>query len=502
MPLHRVATAKLARHRDVVQLKCHWGGESGVDRCRIYAHGPAIAQPARLSSQNLVPTSSLVLDGTVCILFTLCGIMSGLEVAGVLLGTFPLIIAAIEHWRNCAKVGGYLWKARKEFSRCEKDVSFNEIIYKRNLKELLIPIVGEAADVDALVGDPGGQGWRDQALHEKLVARLQESYKVYLEIVEEMNETAEEIRKELCFDQASVQQKLAPPPDARKGCQPSPRRPPKTLISKSAVDYQIFRAKFCLGGKKREDLFAQLKECNQRLKKLLSTSDKMFALQNAPPSTTKQISALETAFKKAYQKSELLFRALQNSWNCTCQQYHFANLRLEHRNSVEVCFEIILMFIRPLEDYEKPWNWRALQCGGHTKGCLVMPRVSSHQTQPRPAPAKLGLPPPTPPPTPLVTKTRKVAFSTSNKIASTVEVENVVNPPFHLCKLLGGRPESSCLGIIGHGDGEYHLHPLNERKEPAEDGVLTLDFILSSEFEGSLYVGLGHLPQHSLGELH
>ena len=81
----------------------------------------------------------------------------------------------------------------------------------------------------------------------------------------------------------------------------------------------------------RNELLDQLKECNGRLEKLLSTSDKVSALQNAGPANTKQTSTLETALKKAWKKSDLLFKALQKAWQCSCQQYHFANLRLEHR---------------------------------------------------------------------------------------------------------------------------------------------------------------------------
>jgi hypothetical protein len=406
--------------------------------------------------------------------------MSGLEIAGVLLGTFPLIISGIEHWRNCAKVGGYFWKVRKEYSRCKSDINFHEILYKRNLKELLLPIVAEAGDVDVLIGDPGGKGWKDQKLQEKLADRLQESYQVYVEVIEEMNETAEELSKDLCFVDVGVQAKLAPPSDVKKARQSSPTRPSKTLIVKSTMEYQIFRAKFGFGGKKREELFAQLKECNERLEKLLSTSDKISALQNAPHSTAKQMSVLESAFKRAYSKSELLFRALQKSWNCTCQQYHFANLRLEHRNSVEVCFEIILMFLRPFE--ETPWTWREFQCGGHTKSCMAMPSVPSHHFQPRLAPAK-----PTPPLSLPNPRTKKVGFSTTTTVVPQIGVERLVDSTVQLCQLLRGRPDcSGCMCIIGHGDEEYHLHPFSKRKEPVGDAVLTLDHILSPDFEGFL----------------
>lgn len=73
--------------------------------------------------------------------------MSGLEIAGVLLGAFPLLISGIEHWHNVAKVGGYFWRVRKEYTKCRQDVNYHEIIYKRTLRALLAPVVIEAEDV-------------------------------------------------------------------------------------------------------------------------------------------------------------------------------------------------------------------------------------------------------------------------------------------------------------------------------------------------------------------
>jgi hypothetical protein len=64
--------------------------------------------------------------------------MSGLEVAGVVLGAFQLIISGLEHWRDVAKVGGFWWRIRKEYTKCRSDVRFYDIVYKRNLKELLM----------------------------------------------------------------------------------------------------------------------------------------------------------------------------------------------------------------------------------------------------------------------------------------------------------------------------------------------------------------------------
>lgn len=406
--------------------------------------------------------------------------MSGIEIAGVLLGAFPLIISGIEHWHNVAKVGGYFWRVRKEFTKCRSDVNYHEILYKRNLKALLLPIVGETDDVGKLVGDPGGEGWKDEALQGRLEIRLQESYKVYMEIIFEMNETAEELKKELSFDKTVVQEKLSPP-ELKKSRQSSPSKVSRPLISKSSIDYQMFRIRFSVREKVREELFGQLKECNERLEKLLSTSDNVSALQSGPPSATKQMNVLETAFRKACKKSELLFKALQKAWNCSCQHHHYANLRLEHRILPEICFEVILMFVVPPGHRRTPWSWRELQCG-HMEGCSshTSKCVSSEIRSPaRKNPSQATPLSPTP-------KTKKVAFSAVAPLAPRIEVEVLADPTLQLCQLLGDPECSNCMGVIGHDDETYHLHPFNKRKEPDEGTALTLNYILSLDFEGTL----------------
>jgi hypothetical protein len=413
-------------------------------------------------------------------------IMSGLEVAGVLLGTFPLIISGLEHWRDVAKVGGFFWRVRKEYMKCRSDVQFHEIVYKRNLKELLLPILNDSDEVKRLVGDPGGRDWTNGTLQKQLEARLDESYGIYMGIIQEMNETAEELRKELSFDKVSVQSKLAAP-DPKKGNRSQSPRPPakvsRMVAVKSKLDYESFRVKFSFNEPVRKELFGRLKECNERLEKLLSSSDKVSALQNASPIVTKQTSALEAAFKKACRRSDLLFRAIQKAWQCPCQQYHFANLRLEHRTLPEICFEVILMFVSPSIHDQTPWSWRELQCG-HMLGCSfpsksIKPAAALPLSLPKSASMNQSV---------LATpeRTRKVAFNTPATDVPKIELDFMMGRSVKLCDLLGDEECGKCMGIIGHDDETYHLHPFTRRKRTFTEGSLTLNQVLSTEFRGFL----------------
>jgi hypothetical protein len=410
--------------------------------------------------------------------------MSGFEIAGALLGAFPLIISGLEHWRDVARVGGFFWRVRKEYTKCLRDAQFHEILYKRNLNELLLPIVNDADEVARLVGDPGGKDWSSKTLQERLEGRLQESYGLYMEIIREMNETAEELRRELSLDKATIQSKLAPPESTKQRRPSSPQRPSKPsklATAKSKWDYETFRLKFSFNEQVRNELFDQLNKCNGRLKKLLSTSDKVSELQNTTPANAKQTSALETVFKKARKKSDLLFRALQKAWQCSCQQYHVANLRLEHRTLPEICFEVILMFVAPSPQANTPWSWRELQCG-QMIGCSFPHKLVKPSTASQSSPCLANSTP-----TLALSATRKtVTFITTSPTTPKIELDILVEPSVKLCQLLGGEECGKCMGIIGHDDETYHLHPLMKRKRPDDSGPVTLDHILSSSFEGYL----------------
>jgi hypothetical protein len=423
--------------------------------------------------------------------------MSGLEIAGVLLGTFPLIISGLEHWRDAAKVGGFYWRVRKEYNRCRSDVQFYEIVYKRNLRELLLPIVDDVDEVTRLLGDPGGKDWNNAELQGRLEQRLQESYSVYLEIIGEMNETAEELRKELCFGKSAVQNMLAPPsskgPSRSQSPQP-PERHSRLASTKLKFDFETFRVKFSFNEQVRNELCQRLQTCNDRLEKLLSTSDRISSLQSTPPNPTRQTSLLEAAFKNAWKKSDLLFKAIHKAWQCPCQPYHFANLRLEHRTLPDICFEIILMFAVPSSYGRIPWFWKELQCG-HMIGCATTGKVGkpsnsaatssslpirSSNKMPPILSSKMDFNPPR------TDRRKKVAFEATAPSAPQISVDLVVDPSVNLCDLLGNEEVEECMGIIGHNNETYHLHSSRKRKRPLIDSPLTLGDILSADFEGHL----------------
>jgi hypothetical protein len=201
-----------------------------------------------------------------------------------------------------------------------------------------------------------------------------------MDIISQMQESIEGLKKELCVEEGALQAKLVPPGGQKQQSPSSPR----LLKGMTTLDYQMFRFKFSFREARREEFFAQLKQCNEWLEKLLVGSDQMSNLRNLSTTGTKQVSAIETALSVAHKKSAALFRALEVGWNCTCLKFHFAHLRLEHRTIPEVCFEVILMNITTCNRPQTSWSWIETLC---EQGiiCASKPANSTTQVQLQPA---------------------------------------------------------------------------------------------------------------------
>ncbi|KAF2128225.1 hypothetical protein P153DRAFT_257248, partial [Dothidotthia symphoricarpi CBS 119687] len=253
--------------------------------------------------------------------------MSGLEIAGAVLATFPLIISGLEHWKKAARIAGFFKHIREEYNKCRREVQFHQLEYVGHLKQLLFPIVGDLDETKRLINETDCNEWRDPIMQGKLKERLQDSYELYMETITRMDQSAKALQKELCFDDTAVQSKI----NNEATRQASPSRSSVLSHIRSKIDYQLFKVKFSLRELNRREHFDQLKECNHHLERLLNTSDKISALQNTPNQSSKRVKHLEKVFLAAWKMSYHLFKALQMSWNCPCQKLHFANLKLEHR---------------------------------------------------------------------------------------------------------------------------------------------------------------------------
>ena len=134
--------------------------------------------------------------------------MSGIEVAGLLLGTFPLLISALEHYRQTAEVLEDWWQIKKEYKKCKNEIKVQELVFENSLERFLLPLVVDDDDVNELMSEPGGLKWRDPALEQKLKDRLPKSYDLFLDTMHDIQATMEGLSEELGLHRTLFQKEL------------------------------------------------------------------------------------------------------------------------------------------------------------------------------------------------------------------------------------------------------------------------------------------------------
>ena len=134
--------------------------------------------------------------------------MSGIEIAGLLLGAFPLLISALEHYRQSAEVLEDWWQIKKEYKKCKNEIKVQELAFENSLERFLLPLVVHDDEIAALIAEPGGIKWKDPALEETLKGRLPKSYELFLDTIYDIKATVDGLKDELGVSREAFQEGL------------------------------------------------------------------------------------------------------------------------------------------------------------------------------------------------------------------------------------------------------------------------------------------------------
>lgn len=120
--------------------------------------------------------------------------MSGIEVVGVVLGTIPLLISALEHYRHSASAIRIWRRYDRELKSLTTDLE-NERIRLQDVSEKLLTGIVPDSKVDDMVNDPFGPAWHEDAVRKMIEARLWNlrPYQILLEKVGEIKLAIEDI---------------------------------------------------------------------------------------------------------------------------------------------------------------------------------------------------------------------------------------------------------------------------------------------------------------------
>ncbi|KAL7917643.1 hypothetical protein ACQKWADRAFT_324459 [Trichoderma austrokoningii] len=253
---------------------------------------------------------------------------SGLEIAGIVLHAFPLAINTLEICRDAAKVVGSFLQIKLAYKKWRDDLEFHRLLFTKNLRQLLLPLVLDDNTIEELLLAPGGDGWTEEQTVRLFEERLGESYDLYMKYIHGMNQTIIEINRELAVDSDWARSILRDESQASNS---------KTRL-KSFMTRQFHKFKLSSNETTRQRLFGELQRYNDKLERLLKASDDDIRLQRDRKPES-QFDSLDPEICNVWRQAKNVFQALTSAWTCQCQQ-HGAKLLLQHRTTGKSGYEI------------------------------------------------------------------------------------------------------------------------------------------------------------------
>jgi hypothetical protein len=125
--------------------------------------------------------------------------MSGVEVAGFVLASLPLVISALEHYVDGVEAITRWWRYKAELSSLANSLCAENTRFLLICERLFRDLVPEDV-LRLLMAHPGGAPWKDQELDNKLHQRLDFSHNVFLKVVSDMDEALKELQTKLKLD--------------------------------------------------------------------------------------------------------------------------------------------------------------------------------------------------------------------------------------------------------------------------------------------------------------
>ncbi|KAK8024506.1 hypothetical protein PG993_012572 [Apiospora rasikravindrae] len=248
--------------------------------------------------------------------------MSGFEVAGLVLGAIPIALELLKHYEDAAKRLGYWRKIQVEYQQCKGELELQALLFKKNLRKLLLPLDIPNAQIDALLANPNGPTWKDSSVEARLESRLQDTYRHYLEYVKRLEQTMERLKAILALDSVGIQDHLGK------------TRDPWTLkaLKAKVLDsewwgYGKYRIRFANNAKDRHQLLEDLDKYNNKLEKLLRTSDEDTRLV-----MDREHTIADNKLCSFWIQATQTYTALSSHWDCGCesQAHHTVRVSLEH----------------------------------------------------------------------------------------------------------------------------------------------------------------------------
>ncbi|KAI9891247.1 MAG: hypothetical protein M1814_002937 [Vezdaea aestivalis] len=124
--------------------------------------------------------------------------VTGVECAGLVLASFPVLIEALKFYSKGLQTTKSLWRYHKHFERLLNWIKYENLIFSNNLQNVLQDCL--AGQMAALLDNPTGELWKDQGVVAAIQKRLGTQYGSYMDVLQIMNEELQQFKVDLGVD--------------------------------------------------------------------------------------------------------------------------------------------------------------------------------------------------------------------------------------------------------------------------------------------------------------
>ncbi|KAF1971802.1 hypothetical protein BU23DRAFT_173135 [Bimuria novae-zelandiae CBS 107.79] len=281
--------------------------------------------------------------------------MSGIEVAGLVLGALPLIIAGIEAYNEGLDPVKSFMRWERELPQLIRKLRNQHVHYAQTIRILLEPITNEF-ELAELIQDPHGKLWKDKMMAKKLSERLGESFNAYQSTIGDIERITKKIASKLDLDRAAELTRS----DLEAILVANPQK------SNDRFEFRK-RVKFGMSKKAIKALLEELDDCNKELERFTDKSERIETIRRK---------ATKPSFANRLQRIQryalTLHDTLSACWSCACHSLHSTSLQLEQRSdlyasapmkaslqSSKTCFKV--SFATDSKDVSQLWTWQAAE---------------------------------------------------------------------------------------------------------------------------------------------
>lgn len=284
--------------------------------------------------------------------------MSGFEIAGLVLGAFPLLVGAAKPLSTYLQGSQRWWSFKNDFMGFLTTIEDESIAFSQNLELLLSPLDLDSHVQTSLQEDSASPFWGDGAIQSQLRQRIKEQYFTWFTgQLKEMRATLDELYKMLPMENGQASKlKDHHKQKSRKEfagngananilqvCYPRP----------GTMDYEKLRVKLSFSSR-RQQLLDKVVRINETLYKFLSRDSQING--RTPYTETAWIpksrgsnspgSKKASAFMKLQSEARALSQAFQAQWSCRCPRAHHCGITTEwlqgrfesHKPSLKLLF--------------------------------------------------------------------------------------------------------------------------------------------------------------------